>query len=185
MKQEIEILFELNEDPRTAIGKLQGCKLKGVKHIIDTYYIDPLRDTLKPSKTGRLFSCFRLRETTDKSFITYKIDYFEGENWLYSDESETVISDVAVTKDIFAKLGLEVLVVVDNTRTVVSNETFEIAIEDVKGLGSFIEVEYHQTDEIDDVLVAKQHIRDFLKAMKIKIGDEMNAGKPELLLRKG
>lgn len=183
MKQEVEILFKLNEDINDVLAKLKNLTLEGAKRTVDTYYTDSLRDDLNPLETGRLLRCFRLRETKSQNLMTYKIDHFSKDEWLYSDEFETEVADASIAKNIFANLGLNVLVVVDSTKTILTNDKFEVALEEVKGLGSFIEVEYRSSDNLEDISAAKQHIRDWLREKGIKVGNEMNAGKPELLLR--
>jgi hypothetical protein len=67
--------------------------------------------------------------------------------------------------------------------TYVSDE-YEIVLEDVKGLGLFLEVEKLDQVSDEEVLETKQHIRDFLTTLDIAFGEEQNAGKPELMLRK-
>ena len=54
----------------------------------------------------------------------------------------------------------------------------------MKGLGLFMEVE--KLDEVSDDKVheTKKEIRAFLESLDIKLGQEQNAGKPELMLRK-
>lgn len=184
MKREVEILFELKENADSAMKKLKNLKPVCIKRkIVDTYYFDPLRDALKPSDLGGLSSCFRLRQKGHQVLMTYKVDHFNGDAWLYSDEFETEVSSLDTAKQIFAKLGLEVLVVVNGTRSIFTSDKFEVVVEAIEGLGSFIEVEYHYSDDIEDVPAAKQHIREWLSDNNIRLGEEMNAGKPELLLR--
>ncbi len=184
MKREIEILYGLKDNVDCALKKLRHCKPVYIKRrIIDTYYYDPLRDTLKPSNTGRLSSCFRVREKGHQTLMTYKVDHFDDDLWLYSDEYETGVKSLAAAKHIFAQLGLEELVVVDSVKSVFSSDKFDVVIETIDGLGSFIEVEYRYSNDIKDVSVAKEHIREWLDEVGVEVGEEMNSGKPELLLR--
>lgn len=184
MKKEIEILFKLNEDKDSIIKKFDDLKSGGNKRIVDTYYFDPLRDDLKPDQSGRLKASFRLREKEGKSYMTYKNDYFEGDVWSHSDEYETGVQDVGVIKNILENLGMKELVVVDVEKNYFTNDVFEVVVEDVKNLGTFLEVEYHYYDNDMGVENAKNNIREWLLSKGIDFGEEMNAGKPELLLRK-
>lgn len=183
MKKEIEILFRLNEDKDSVIKKFNDLKSGGNKRIVDTYYFDPLRDDLKPDQSGRLKASFRLREKDGKSYITYKNDHFNGDIWSHSDEYEVEVQDVGVIKNILENLGMKVLVVVDVEKNYFTDDIFEVVIEDVKNLGQFIEVEYH-FNESTNISEAKENIRKFLDDRNIDIGEEMNSGKPELLLKK-
>jgi adenylate cyclase class IV len=72
---------------------------------------------------------------------------------------------------------------VEVEKTVFTDDEFEVVIEDVKNLGLFIEVEYHIADDKEDIEEAKNHIRKWLSDQRIKIGEEMNSGKPELMLQ--
>ncbi len=84
MKREIGILYELKDNVDGTLKKLKHCKPVYIKRkIIDTYYYNPLRDTFKPSNIGRL----RVREKGYQTLMTHKVDYFDGDTWLYSDES--------------------------------------------------------------------------------------------------
>lgn len=184
MKQEVEILWRLNEDVPTALAKLDPSKFVHTKHTIDTYYYDPLRTDLQPSPTGRLQACLRVRETNKGGSCTYKLNHFQDDTWLYSDEIETAVTDATELKQVFTRLGLEILVVVELDKHVFDYGTHEIVIESVKDLGGFIEVEYHAHDEVPrDPLEIKQSLFAFAAGLGVQLGDEENAGKPELLIK--
>ena len=185
MKQEIEILVELREPATQALKKLGSLERIGTKHTIDTYYFDPLRDDLQPSSSGRLLACCRVRKQRDAWFVAYKNDHFKGDEWLYSDEFETQVEDGIVMQEIIKKLGLKELVTVDSQKTIMTSGTYEVVVEEVKNLGSFIEIEHKPTENVEEIEATKQQIRNWLDTLGIKTGDELNAGKPELLLRKG
>jgi len=68
----------VNESKESALRKLQHLKFEGVKSIKDTYFYDPLRETLKPQESLHpLKESFRLRETKDKTHFTYKTNFFD------------------------------------------------------------------------------------------------------------
>ena len=186
MKREIEVLWQLRGSAGSAEKSLLAAKLKAVgeKKTVDTYYFDPLRRDLKPAKSGRLTACFRLREKGGICSLAYKIDHFDGDVWRYSDEHETGVTDAAVMRDIVRHLGLKTLVVVDMTKRLFESADYEVAIESVKGLGAFIEVETRRSVSDKEADAEKERIRQFLANIGIRVGAEMNAGKPELLLKK-
>src|SRR3989338_5505627 len=92
---EIEILVEVNESKESTLQKLQHLKFEGVKSIKDTYFYDPLRETLKSQKSEHpLKESFRLRETKDKSQLTYKTNFLDQDGkWIYAQEHEIQVSN--------------------------------------------------------------------------------------------
>lgn len=187
--KEIEILYTLKTDIETA-KKLLAEKIGFVEEIVvdDWYYARHDIEGLLPDEEGCLRSALRLRKKGNKHYIAYKHDHFnDNEIWLFSDEYETLVDDIVVMKSIFSKLLFTELVQVLNKKFYYQNDTYEIVIEDVFDLGHFIEIEFKgdsQNFSREDVQKRKQAMRLFLKLIGIEVGEEMNAGKPELLLRK-
>jgi predicted adenylyl cyclase CyaB len=187
MKKEIEILWVLETKIEDCLGVLNQRAKSSKSEITDLYFVDPKRDDLKPIEF-RLNHCLRIREIRKadiiKSYITFKKDFFDDDVWLYSDENETEIESFNDMKSILEKLGFEVLIEIINTKTKFIIDNYEIVIEKVKDLGNFLEIEIIDSEGIENIEEAKEEIRTFLNALGIKVGDEMNAGKPELMLRK-
>lgn len=182
--REIEVLAELKDDIQTAMEKLFGLEYCGDKQTVDTYYVDPKRKNLKLNVKKKLMECCRIRSKGNKSYVTYKLDKYQGDKWLYSEEYETEINDLRAMEMIFDCLGLEVLVVVDNIKHTFETTDYEIVLEEVKGLGNFIEVEAKNDDECFSVDEIKAKIYHFIDDLGLEVGEELNSGKPELLLRK-
>lgn len=183
MPREIEVLYELKTPAAKALGVLGRFECAGRKETVDTYFFDPKRPDLKPVR-GRLFRCFRLRLKGGRAFLTYKIDKFRGDEWLYSDEHETEVGDHATARAIIRHLGLRELVTVKMTKTIFHTEDYEIALEQVSGLGNFLEVESRRTVPASKADAEKERIRRFAEGLGLNLGKETNAGKPELLLAK-
>ena len=186
--QEIEILVALHDTIDVTLEKLSGFTRKGIRHIVDIYYDDPLRDVLgwkaDGVPAGRFDACCRIREQNGSCFLTYKVNHFSDTHWLYADEYETEVSDAMAAKQIFKQLGLEELVVIDNTRHVFETDLYEIVVEDVKNLGRFLEVEYIGTDKGRAVLDVRADILTFVAALGLSVGQEGVLGKPEMMLVK-
>lgn len=182
--KEIEILIEVKSNKEDALKALEQFESKGLKKTLDVYFYDPLREELQPDKNGRLKNCLRLRQKDGKYSIAYKIDHFDGDEWSHSDEYETSIGDFEIMARSIELLGFEELVRIDNEKHVFMTSEYEIVLEDVKDLGIFLEVEKMSEVSDDKVTEAKEEIRSFLKTLNIEFGEEQNAGKPELLLRK-
>lgn len=193
--KEIEILYSLKEDIKSAEGKVESFvfqdgekfEVKGVERVIDTYYNSVKFNDLDPDENNRLSSSFRIREKENCCFVTHKDDVFdEGNVWIYSDELETAVTGADVLKDMFKKLYFQELIKIDNTKKRYESGKYELVLESVAGLGDFIEIEYKSQTEIGEheVLEIKQSIRDLVNKLGINIGEELNSGKPELMLKK-
>lgn len=184
--KEIEILVEIKSTKEVAINALKQFTSHGIKQTLDMYFFDPLRQDLQPEINGRLRRSFRLRRKDAKCSIAYKIDHFkeDKDEWIYSDEYEVSVSDFDTTLSILRHLGLQDLVVVDNEKHVFTTSEYEIVLEDVKNLGLFLEVEQLSQVPDDKIIDAKKKIQNFLNNLNIEFGDELNSGKPELILNK-
>ncbi len=184
--KEIEILYELHEPLVAAKTKLSDVKWL-VTQVKDTYFESRDHSRLSPGSSGRLTSSFRLREQGEVAKLTYKNDVFsETGTWLYSDESEIAVSDPRITRAMIDALGYRELVTIDTTKHRCDVEDYEIVLEEVRGLGNFIEIEYkgQQEKAESDVAAVKDLMRAFLEKKDIRIGEELNAGKPELMLKR-
>ncbi len=182
--KEIEILIEVKSGKEEALKALEQFHFEGLKQTLDVYFYDPLRPDLRANEEGRLNACFRLRQKGGKNTIAYKVDRFEGEEWSYSDEYETEVKDFDIAVQIIERLGLKELVRIDNEKHTYMTDEYEIVFEDVKGLGLFMEVEKLAQVPDEKVQETKEEIRQFIKALPIEFGEEQNAGKPELMIRK-
>jgi predicted adenylyl cyclase CyaB len=183
--KEVEVLFDVLDKKSKVLGVLKKFKFLGLKEVSDIYFYDPLRGELKPDKSSNLNRCFRLRKKDEKSFLAYKIDRFDDRGiWLYSDEYETEVFDFKAIMQILKHLGFKKLIKIENKKYTFLTNKYEIILEDVKNLGLFLEVECLTIGDEEDVNNAKEEIRSFVKLLDIKIGKELNVGKPELMLRK-
>ncbi len=188
--KEIEILFKLNSKVKDTVEilKKHGAVFEVESETVDTYFTRDDLKSLQPDENNRLRNCLRLRKKGEKQYITYKQDHFDNNDvWLYSDEFETTIGDTNTLENILKILGFKELIIIDNIKTIFKTEKYEIAIESVKGLGDFIEIEYHGTDNIkshEAIEFVKQDMRQYIKSLGIDVDDELNAGKPELMLNK-
>lgn len=183
--KEIEILVEVFDEKENVLKALEVFENVGEKKTLDVYFSDPLRKDLQPAENNRLTRSFRLREKDGKCSMAYKIDNFDSAGiWTYSDEFETSFSDLDKMTEIVKHLGLEELVRIDNTKHTFKTPDYEIVFEEVKDLGLFLEVELLHQVEDNEVMTAKQKIQDFINSLGLKVSAELNAGKPELMLKK-
>lgn len=181
--KEMEVLVTFDNTKDEVMNILSQFDFKGEKEIFDTYYVDPLRENLKPENDLRLNETFRVRRNKDACFVTYKKQHFEGKLWVYSDEYETEVNDYKIMEQIVSMLGLEVLITVHNKRTIYKYMDYEIVFEEVENLGYFLEVEKLSTDK-KDAMKVKEEIRNFIRSLKLKNVKELNIGKNQYLLSK-
>ena len=181
--KEIEILVQVFADEADVLRKLSEFDFLGDKRTVDTYYYDPLRPELQPDGNGRLYACCRTRQKDGVNYITYKNDHFDGDTWLYSDEAETTVADMSTMCEIMHALGLRELIKIDNLKRTYRAGDYTIEFETVADLGLFLEVEYCTPDDVD-VAQIKSQIQSFIDNLGFAVSPELNAGKPELMLRK-
>ena len=182
--KEIEILVTLKDTIEDAKKALSEFEYQGAKHTLDIYFYDPLRENLKLNSDNKILECCRIRTKNNINYITYKIDVYDGDTWSHSDEYETQVEDADALLHVFNALGLKELVRIDNTKHTYINDTYEIVVEDVRDLGCFLEVELLNTPDDIDVTQAKNDILSFIKDLGLDVGEELNSGKPELMLIK-
>lgn len=180
--KEIEVEVAFDNSKEEVIRILSKYEYIGEKEIYDTYYYDPQRPNLKPEEDLRLNETFRVRKTDSSSYITYKKQHFKGKLWIYSDEYETSIGDADTIKKVISLLGLKPLIEVHNKRKIYKNKNFEIELEEIDGLGLFIEVE--KMSRSDDEMREKEKIREFIRGLGLKNVRELNIGKNQYLLSK-
>ena len=85
----------------------------------------------------------RLRSSSGKYSINYKNWHRTKDNKTnYCDEFETKIEDIAQVENIFKVLNIKHLTTVDKVRKIWLYKNYEVAIDTVKGLGNFVEIEF-------------------------------------------
>ena len=159
--KEIEILVEVFDTKDRVKETLSSFNYMGLNKVIDEYYYDPKRDTLKPSKD----------------------DVYDNNKWLYSNEYETEVEKIDMLKEIFNKMGLVKFIEINNSKETYTYKDYEIVLEDVKDLGLFMEVE-HCTNNDVDVKEIKRQIQSFINSLNLDVSEELNMGKPEMYIKK-
>ena len=168
---EIEAKFKLSanmtRDKLIATLESQFVMPISIKHQIDTVFLLPeqvdvpivpgskimrVRDVLNP-ETGEL----------QRSLMTLKI---EGQTKLASDEYEFVVDDGNTARQMLTALGWQEIVTVDKVRLESKTKDYTICIDEVAGLGLFIELEV-LTEDSADVKNIQQQMCNFLKNLDI------------------
>lgn len=176
---EIELKFPLNNPERIIefLNKFAKQEKKDISQK-DTYYNAPHRDFVKVKYP---FEWLRIRETPKGFSLDYK--HFHPENVKvtdYCDEFETKIENAESLKKIFENLNFKELVCVDKTRSTWLFKDVEIAIDDVKGIGRFIELELKK--EVNNPKEGKEYLYQILKELNAEVGKEDLRGYPFRLL---
>ncbi len=160
---EIEIQVNIeNSKPLTDFLNKNACFQKE-NHQVDDYFSPAHRDFtgVRPVKEW-----LRLRNSSGKYSINYKNWHFDDkEKSHYCDEYETEIEDGAQLKNILKVLNFKPLVKVDKTRKTWAYKNYEIAIDSVKGLGDFVEIEYIGQEEKADPKKITEEMIGFLKSL--------------------
>jgi len=139
---ETEIRIKLTEEEFKELELLMKRESVFLKenHHIDTYYQPIFRKFIKE---GVINEWLRIGVRGSKNILNYK-------NWYdtYCDEYEVEIDDVDNLKKIFTIIGLEEISLVDKTRrTYFYLNKYEVALDVVKDLGYFVEIEVKKYEQ--------------------------------------
>jgi adenylate cyclase class 2 len=178
---EVELKFPL-KNARELIQELNKIAKLKQQNIFqkDTYYVPAHRDFLAKKYP---YEWLRIRETKQSVTLNYKHWYPENSKEAYHcDEFETKIEDVTALKKIFERLNFKEIITVEKTRSVWMYKNVEIAIDDVKDMGFFIELE--AKNDFKDVDEAKKVLYDALKKLGAETGKQDFRGYPYRMLEK-
>jgi adenylate cyclase, class 2 len=158
-----------------------GKLMKSIKQI-DEYFIPCHRDFFaqKPHPVEWL----RIRTNPDRVFFEYDKSInkkADGEQEC-AEEYETEISNPEEFRKILGFLDFKKIVTVDKNREYWDCGSFEVALDEVKGLGFFVEVE--AKGDFRDNAEAKEKCIDFLKQLGVENVENnyIKKGYPVLLL---
>ena len=167
VESKFKISGDITQSDLLAILKDQFIAPISSKRQIDTVFLLPEQvDALivPGSKIMRVRDV--LNPETDelqRSLITLKV---EGQAKLASDEYEFAVDDGNVARQMLTALGWQEVVTVDKVRLESKTEDYTICIDEVAGLGLFIELEV-LTEDSADVKNIQQQMRNFLKNLNI------------------
>lgn len=136
---EIEIKVKVEKISPLLVFLQKKAKFQKENLQVDEYFTPAHRNFIKERPVKEWF---RLRESNPCS-LNYKKYHFVKDGKSYeSDEFEVEINDLAQVKKILKALNLKSIVKVNKTRKVWTYENYEIAIDSVKKLGEFVEIEF-------------------------------------------
>ena len=141
MEIEIKATFD-NKTKLVKDLKLIGAQQEKAKHQIDEYYNHPSRDTRKTNEYIRL----RYKLGENKGIFAHHINISDGVN----KEFEVPIEEIKTFKEILKNLNFPLLGTIDKKRDTFKFKDFIITIDEVKGIGNFLEIELDgEESEID------------------------------------
>ena len=179
---EIKVKVENLEEIKEKISKI-GKLVKAIKQI-DEYYVPSHRDFF--AKKPQPDEWLRIRTNPDKVVFEYDRSINKKANGEqdYAEEYETKISDAGEFRKILEFLDFKKVVIIEKDREYWICGDIEIALDKVKGLGSFVEAEAKGDFKNDKE--AKKACIDFLENLEIKDVEntQIKTGYPVLLLNK-
>jgi adenylate cyclase class 2 len=158
---EIEIQVKIGNTKNLIKFLKKKAKFLYENHQIDEYFTPSHRNFIKtrPAKEW-----LRLRSEENNYSITYKNWYFTKEGKSYHcDEFETTIGDIKQLKNILKVLNFKSLVTIDKIRKTWKYKNYEIAVDAVRGLGNFVEIEYKGKEKSVDPQAITEEMINFLK----------------------
>ncbi len=161
--KDIEIEIQVNiENSKPLIDFLEkNADFQKESHQIDEYFLPPHRDFIGIRPVNEWL---RLRDSDGKYSINYKNWHRDKDGRShYCDEYETKLEDLTQLRKILDTLNFKPLVKVDKIRKIWTYKDYEIAIDSVKGLGDFVEIEYIGKEEKVDSKKITEEMVGFLK----------------------
>jgi len=134
-----------------------GAQYQATYHQIDSYYNHPSRDFATTDEA------VRIRNTDTESFLTYKGPKLDTRTKT-REELELSIDNPETGKTIMERLGFRFIAQVKKKRTVYTYEHVHFCLDEVEGLGHFVEVEIQE----EDVEKGKSKILDFLRELDMQ-----------------
>lgn len=147
-EMEIKARIKNVEDIKGKLDEL-GCKWNDLGEQTDIIFI-------KNTKNAFLEPIFRIRKSQDKILLTLK----ELKNDINTaKELEMPICDEKVMVDMLQLIGFIYYKTVKKKRLITVFEDFNICLDDVEGLGTFIEIEkLTDSDKYENVIYEKQKV---------------------------
>lgn len=178
--REIELKFPLKNAEE--VTKFLEANAKSIAKDVfqkDTYYTPAHRD-FRDKKYP--FEWLRLRESPKGFSLNYKHFYPEdAEKTDYCDEFETKVENIDAVKKIFTSIDIKEIIIVEKKRSTWEFKDVEIAIDDVKKLGKYIELE--ALNHFEDPKQGKEYLYSILKELNAEVDEEDLRGYPFKILK--
>ncbi|NHK32687.1 MAG: class IV adenylate cyclase [Asgard group archaeon] len=132
---EVEMKIKIDDLQKLEYRLIElGAKLKEIVNQRDQYFAHPKKDFAKTDET------LRIREEGNKTFLTYKGPKFDPKSKTRVEINAEFI-DVKILTEILDHLDFKRVLVVLKERKIYDYKQNEFCLDEVEGLGSFLEVE--------------------------------------------
>jgi len=177
---EIKVKTDRLDELKIKLSKV-GRLVKSIRQI-DEYYIPCQRDFF--ARKPYPIEWLRIRTNPDKVIFEYDRSICKRADGLqeYAEEYETEISNPDEFRNILRFLDFKHITTVDKQREYWDCGDFEVALDVVRGLGSFIEIEAKR--DFKDAVTARRGCMKFLEELGMTVREEdlVKSGYPDLLL---
>lgn len=185
---EIEVRLQIGNTKNLITFLKKKATFQSQNRQVDQYFIPAHRNFLKETPVKEWL---RIRDEDEIYTLNYKNWHFEKDGRSYfNDEFETKIDNIKTLRKILKALNFKLVVKVDKTRVTYRYQDWEIALDSVKNLGHFVEIEYKQSlppkggkgsEKVNPKLESDKMIN-FLKNLKVGTIKRNYQGYPFLLL---
>lgn len=180
--KEIEIQVRIEDSTNLLSFLSSNAQFQHESHQVDTYYCPTHRDFLSIRPVDEWL---RLRDSDGKYLITYKKYHRNAAGQsIYCDEYETPVESMDQLQKIFEVLNFKPVAIVDKLRKTWRFQDYEIAVDRVKDLGDFVEIEYKGSNASLDPEQITNDMINFLKNLNVGEIKRNRVGYPFQLLFK-
>lgn len=183
--KEIEVRIQL-DDGKSLLNFLKNsAEFLKRSDQVDFYFDSPQKTFIYTDVRGYKNADEWLRiRISDKNSICYKKWYRDKSTGksLYADEIELGIEDGKRFIMLLESLGYKQICVVEKYRESWKYDDFQFDCDEIKGLGSFVEIEF--TGKIEDPTKGREKIFDLLEKLGIKNWKVIKGGYPWMLWNK-
>ncbi len=176
MRQEIEVKAKV-ENLEVIAEKLRvlGCEISEPAIQDDTIFVN-YTTAYDEAVSGQGMNFLRLRKSNGKILFTIKQPQ---SNELDCLEREVEVSDAQEMKEAILLLGYHEAIQVYKTRRKTNYKEYEICLDDIRGLGTFVEVE--KITENEQAEKVQEEIFSFLETLGVKKEDRIVVGYDTLM----
>lgn len=193
-----EITVQLFEDKDTILAKLRDRKVEFVENytVVDHYFTKMSRHELYNSSTGAksynniIRNSIILREIDNgdgdrKARIVHKNKVLDANgNVISEDKLGTSIGNTTTVSKILERAGLNCWCELVNHSTVYRVGEFDLAIQDIDGLGRFLEIEEPDSMKGWSNEEKFEYMKKFVQSLNLDIGENFSCKKPYMQLLK-
>ena len=154
MKQEVEIKIKLSPSQFKKFQKWlkSNAKYQGTENHLEYYLNNPKEPFISKDKRGFVdaMKYLRVRFQEKSASVCFKDWYLdeEGKMGSHCDEYEYDVSDGKEALELFENIGFSEKTKVEKTRKKYTTKDFEFVIDNVVGLGVFVEIELLKVENV-------------------------------------